>query len=189
MVIAQAGMTLTEAEYRQLVLESVDAHWELHHGRLREKPPMTWEHNEVARALRHELERQLPWHEYRVVQDQGRVRRSSRSYYIPDLYVVPMALARRLFHAPGMLEAYPEPLPLVVEVWSPSTGAYDVEEKLKGYQARGDAEVWLIHPYERTLTAWQRQADGSYTRAFFTGGTVPPAALPGVTVDLARIFV
>lgn len=189
MVIAQAGMALTEDQYRQLVLDADDVHWELHHGHLREKPPMTWEHNETTRLLRHELELQLPWSTYRVIQDHGRVRRSSRSYYIPDLYVVPVAMARRLFHTPGMLEAYPEPLPLVVEVWSPSTGAYDVEQKLQEYQARGDAEIWLVHPYEHTLTTWRRQADGSYTRSFLTGGTIAPAALPGVTVNLARIFV
>jgi hypothetical protein len=33
----------------------------------------------------------------------------------------------------------------VVEVWSRSTGAYDVETKLQGYREHGDAEI-LVHP-------------------------------------------
>jgi Uma2 family endonuclease len=44
------------------------------------------------------------------------------------------------------LELYVEPLPLVVEVWSPSTGQYDVDEKLPEYQRRGDLEIWRFHP-------------------------------------------
>jgi Uma2 family endonuclease len=54
------------------------------------------------------------------------------------------------------LEIYDEPLPLVAEVWSPSTGGYDVLAKLPEYRRRGDTEIWLLHPYERTLTAWRR---------------------------------
>ena len=47
------------------------------------------------------------------------------------------------------LEVYEGPLPLVVEVWSASTGNYDVESKLLEYQRRGDLEIWRLHPYER----------------------------------------
>jgi Uma2 family endonuclease len=62
--------------------------------------------------------------------------------------------------SPG-LEYYEQPLPLVVEVWSPSTGEYDIDSKLPEYQARGDKEIWRLHPYERTVRSWQRQPDGS----------------------------
>ncbi len=37
-------------------------------------------------------------------------------------------------------------------------GRVDVESKLPDYRRRGDLEVWRIHPYERTLTAWRRCA-------------------------------
>ena len=86
------------------------------------------------------------------------------------------------------LEAYTDPLPLVVEVWSPSTGDYDVETKLGEYRRRGDLEIWLLHPYSHSLTAWVRQPDGSYVEVHYTGGTVQPAALPGVTIDLDARF-
>ena len=74
------------------------------------------------------------------------------------------ALVTPLLDQHDVLEVYDQPLPLVVEVWSRSTGDYDVEEKLAVYQQRGDLEIWRIHPYERTLTAWRRLPDGSYER-------------------------
>src|SRR3712207_8267863 len=50
---------------------------------------------------------------------------------------------------------------------------------------RGDLEIWRIHPYERTLTAWRRQPDGSYGEAVHTLGIIHPVALPNVAIDLA----
>ena len=79
-------------------------------------------------------------------------------------------------------------MPLVVDVWSPSTGDTDVADKLQEYQQRGDLEIWHIHPYERTLTAWVRRSDGSYTETLYTGGAVQPAFLPNVTIELASLF-
>jgi Uma2 family endonuclease len=86
------------------------------------------------------------------------------------------------------LETYTESLPLVVEIWSPSTGQYDLQTKLHEYQRRGDLEIWRIHPYERTLTAWRRQPDGSYAESTHTNGTVKPVALPNVSIDLDGLF-
>jgi Uma2 family endonuclease len=77
---------------------------------------------------------------------------------------------------------------LVVEVWSPSTGGYDIDAKLPTYRARGDREIWRIHPYERTLTTWRRQPDGSYAETVHRGGTIEPIAVPGVTIDLDALF-
>ena len=62
----------------------------------------------------------------------------------------------------------------MVEIWSRTTGDYDydITAKLPSYRERGDAEIWLIHPYERTLTAWRRQPDGSYAEETYRGGVV-----------------
>ena len=87
-----------------------------------------------------------------------------------------------------MLEVYQVPLPLVIEVWSRSTGTYDVDDKLPEYQRRGDLEIWRLQPYERALTAWRRQPDGSYTETVYSGGSVRPGALPGVAIDLDALF-
>ena len=82
----------------------------------------------------------------------------------------------------------------MVEVWSRSTGAYDVETKLQGYRERGDAEIWLIQPYERTLTAWRRQPDGSYAEETYRDGRggrfvpSPGVPFPGVVIDLDALL-
>jgi Uma2 family endonuclease len=102
--------------------------------------------------------------------------------------VVPRRLERQLLAVPSTFEVYDEPLPLVVEIRSPSTGDYDVEEKLAEYRRRGDLEVWRLHPYERTLTAWRRQPDGSYAETLYRGGIVRPQSLPGVSIDLDALF-
>lgn len=102
-------------------------------------------------------------------------------YVIPTELVRPQRLQRTL-------EVYEAPLPLVVEIWSPSTGDYDINTKLGEYQQRRDLEIWRIHPYERTLTAWRRQPDGSYAETTYTGGVVHPVGLSNVTIDLDTLF-
>jgi Uma2 family endonuclease len=76
----------------------------------------------------------------------------------------------------------------VVEVWSPSTGRYDVDTKFPEYRARGDHEVWRVHPFERIVTVWRRQPDDSYIESRHSGGTIELWALPGVTIDLDAVF-
>ena len=88
---------------------------------------------------------------------------------------------------PRTPDAYEGPLPLVVEIWSPTTGDYDFEVKLRGNKERGDEEIWYVHPYERTLTIWIRQPDRTYAETIRTGGIVEPAFLPGVATDLDEL--
>jgi Uma2 family endonuclease len=181
-------MPLTQQTYAAVVLEDPDGKWELHRGRLREKPPMTHAHNAFAHYLGVFLTNQLDWREFEVRVDQGRVRRQDEAWYIPDVYVFPARLAEGLRNRSDVLEGYEEPLPLVVEVWSPSTAIYDVDEKIPEYQRRGDLEIWRVHPYDRTVTIWRRQDDGSYTEETVTGGIVRPAFLPDVAIDLDELF-
>ncbi len=181
-------MPVSEATYRRLVLEDPDSKWELICGYLRRKPAMRFEHYQTAIELAFMLREHLGLRDYLIRVDAGRVRRAGPRYFIPDVYVAAMDSVLRQFPEPGMLEAYPEPLLLVVEVWSPSTAGYDVTERLREYQARGDREVWLLHPYERTLTRWVQQAGGSYTERHQQGGIVTPASLPAVHIDLDALF-
>jgi Uma2 family endonuclease len=153
---------------------------------------MTAHHGGLIRTLDRmlvlQLEALVPG-EYEVSAGTAKVRVAAATFYIPDLCVLPRELVLRKQHeTPTRLEVYEEPLPLVVEVWSPSTGDYDVEEKLREYQRRGDTEIWRIHPYERTLTAWRRQPDGGYTESLQNGGEIRPIALPGVTIEIDRLF-
>ena len=181
-------MPVSLETYEQVALEDDDTTWELVCGRLRAKPIMTTEHNNVTRRLDRRLNAQLDEAEFVVDRDATHLRISNGNTYVPDVVVIPRAAVERLRGQPGTFEVYDEPMPLVVEVWSPSTGAYDVAEKLREYQLRGDAEIWRLHPYERTLTAWRRQADGTYREQVFTGGVVEPVALPGVAIALAELF-
>jgi Uma2 family endonuclease len=180
-------MPVSEKTFLQVALED-PGRWELHCGELRKKPGMTAEHNHVAMELAFRLSDQLDRSRYEIRASLGHVRRSAENYYIPDVFVIPVELFRPLRGLRNVLEAYSSPLPLVVEVWSPSTGDYDVDSKLPEYKRRGDLEIWRIHPFDRTLIAWRRQSDGSYTESLFTGGTVQPIALPGVTIDLDTLF-
>jgi hypothetical protein len=63
-----------------------------------------------------------------------------------------------------------------------------VDAKFPAYRERGDLEIWRIHPYEKTVTAWRRQPDGSYSEPRHTGGSVPIESLRGVHIDLERLF-
>ena len=180
-------MAVSEQTFRQLALEE-PGQWELHCGHLRRKPTMTFAHNDVAFELAYRLRQQLDRSRFTVRHGMGHVRRSAENYYIPDVFVVPTDLTRPLRGRRDVLEAYDAPLPLVVEVWSPSTGEYDVDSKLPEYQRHGDLEVWRVHPFDRTLTAWRLQVDSSYVESFYAGGTVQPVALPEVTIDLDTLF-
>jgi Uma2 family endonuclease len=180
-------MPVSERTFRKVALEDPEGHWELHCGFLRQKPGMTLEHNYAATRLLLQLMQQLDSSQFDARVNMGHVRLSAQNYYIPDVFVIPKELQEGL-RGRQVLEAYDAPLPLVVEVWSRSTGNYDVETKLGEYQRRGHLEIWRIHPYERTLTAWRRQPDGSYTQALYRGGAVQPLGLPNVTIDLDVLF-
>ena len=183
MAVAQR---MSEVQYQQFVSAQPDGQWELHDGRLVAKPGVTFRPGQIPMLLGHFLLSQLHRTQFQVVSEL-RVRRSSATVFVPDLMVVPAAYSEEIRDRP-VLAIFSDPLPLVVEVWSPSTGDYDVDAKLPIYQQRGDLEIWRIHPYERTLTAWRRRPDGSYQETIHRGGVVKPAALPGVAIDLGALF-
>ena len=117
-------MPVSEATYRQVALEDHEGQWDLFCGRLRQKPPMTMEHQRVARRIHRRLVMQLNERDF-VVGETVKVRTTTGSCVIPDVTVVPAAFERQLGEIPGTFEVYEEPLPLVVEVWSPPTGDYN----------------------------------------------------------------
>ena len=182
-------MVISAKTYEQVALEDPNGHWELDHGCLRQKPGMTAQHDFIMQTVQIELQRQLDRNLFLVYMNTMRLRTSDGSFYVPDVTVVPRASVQAALDLRSTrLDMYAEPMPLVVEVWSPSTGGYDVEKKVLEYQRRRDAEVWRLHPYEETLTAWRLQADGRYTESVYREGAIEPVALPGVRIDLATLF-
>ncbi len=113
---------VSEQEYLRLALNDLGGRWELYQGELRGKPSMSVEHHDFMFELGYLLRLQLDRSNYRLRVDALRFRRLSGDYFIRDVAVVPAELGRRQRSDPGRLESYAEPLPLVVEVWSPPTG-------------------------------------------------------------------
>jgi Uma2 family endonuclease len=183
MAVAQRRMS--EAEYI-VVNSGVDGSWELHDGRLAEKPGRSWRHLDMITELIFTLRRQLERSAFRVF-TESRVRRPAATIFLPDVAVVPTAYGDEIRDLPA-LAIFSDPLPLVIEVWSPSTGDYDIDTKIPIYQERGDLEIWRIHPYQQTLTSWVRQSDGTYQESVHRSGTISPTALPEVTLDLDTLF-
>jgi Uma2 family endonuclease len=181
-------MPIPDALYKQVALLDPDGHWELYCGRLVRKPAMTARHNFIFRELGEMLSDQLDRQRFVVATDNARLRISTGSFFVPDVCIIPRELVHRRLEDADTFEVFDEPLPLVVEVWSPSTGEYDVDRKLPEYQRRGDLEIWRLHPHERTSSARRRQPDGSYVETVYHGGVVQPASLPGVSIDLNALF-
>ena len=187
-MVATQTQRMTEEEFRAFSLGDTAGQWELHRGELVEKPGMSVAHGGVMVRMAELLLPQLDRRAYRLRIHHARARRSSDTYYIPDIVMIPTETVLALMEEPESLDAYPEPLPLVIEIWSPSTGRYDVMAKLPDYQARGDLEIWYVHPYERTLTAWRRQPDGTYSETVYRSGVVRQDSPPGVSIDLRELF-
>ena len=179
-------MPISEATYRQVALEDDASGWELICGRLWRKPPMTMRHDWLPSALGRQLVRRLPDEQWWIT-ERARPRAQDASYLNPDLAVVPMSIVRRLATSPGQFQAIDEPAPFVLEAWSPSTGSYDVRTKLPIYQSRGDAEIWFVHPTERTLDIWRRRT-GGYDHIRHTSGPATIASLPVVLIDFDALF-
>ena len=182
-------MVVSAETYERVALEDPDGLWELVCGELRQKSPMTFEHDHVIEMLADRLRALVSSEQISVRAHPIRLLTPSGAHYIPDLCLIPRELLRtRLEEKRRELSVLAESLPLVVEVWSPSIGRHDREVKLAEYRARGDAEIWLIHPREQSRISWRRTAHGHYRETRYAGGMVPLAGFPGVFLDLDALF-
>lgn len=177
-------MSISFEEYQRVALEDPKRQWELVCGHLREKPPMTMKHGMTERRLLAMLNTQLDWREYSI--GFTRLRISSGTYYIPDITVLRMSQVSSL--SAEQFEVYSDPVALVIEIWSPSTGEYDIDDKLPEYQLRGDIEIWRIQPFDREVRIWRRQSDGTYQDQIVREGVIRLNALPDVAIDLDELF-
>jgi Uma2 family endonuclease len=178
---------MSEQDYRAFVLSGPQGVWELHDGRLVEKPPMREDHARILSRLARQFQAQLDAADYGVHINEVRVRKPVDTIVIPDLVVVPTAFRYPDSGWPA-LPILTKPLPLVVEISIPSTGGYDVDAKIPIYQQRGDLEIWRIRPHDRTLTSWVRQADGTYAETVYQSGLALPAMLSKAPLDRGSRF-
>jgi Uma2 family endonuclease len=179
---------VSEAEYRRLALADPQGQLELYRGQLREKPWMSVAHGDVMMRLTEQLLLQLGRGEFHIRVQHARLRVSPDTYYVPDIAVMPTAVVLALREHPTRLDAYPDPLPLVIEIWSPSTGDFDLTAKLPDYQRRGDLETWFVHPQDRTLQVWRRLPDGTYDETVHRHGIAGAESLPHFAIDLDELF-
>jgi Uma2 family endonuclease len=181
-------MVVSAPTYTELALSEAGHQLELHDGVLVEKPPMTIGHNWSLDRLSAFFYQQLDLSRFGVRVNSTRLYLPDNTYFIPDLAIIPVAAFEALGDRKDVLEVYASPLPLVVEIWSPSTGDYDVNEKIPRYRERGDLEIWRIHPFERTITAWRRQPDGGYLETVYSAGSIEPIAVPPIRFEIEALF-
>ena len=186
--MATTASTISEQEYRELAFNDYQTKWELWDGVLVEKPSMSVMHDDFASYLGFLLQSQLDRSAFRIHVQGARLRYTARNYFIPDVAVIPASLVLPRLGDPTAFNDYVDPLPLVVEIWSRTTGDYDFTAKLPVYRQRGDRDIMYIQPYEPTLMAWRCQPDGTYAEELYRGGIVPVASLPGVSIDLDALL-
>jgi Uma2 family endonuclease len=170
------------------LLEETDGRSELYDGELREKPPMSVDHNQSVWELLRQLLPQLPPSIYQLRSNGGHLAVPGANSFVPDLFVLPVETLARMTPEQRRFERYADPMPFVVEIWSPSTGTYDVDRKIPGYQARGDLEIWRIHPFDQVILIWRRQDDGRYVESEARGGTIALHAVPDETIGLDALW-
>jgi Uma2 family endonuclease len=161
---------MSEGEYEAFVLSAPEGVWELHEGRLVEKPVLDGARGTVVSRLAGQLLTQLDPAEYTVHVNEARLRAPGETVLIPDVVVLPAEAGV----TGACLQLLTRPVPFIVEVWAPPTADYDVDARIPVYQARGDREIWRLHPTERTLTTWVRQRDGTYVETIYQSGMAWP---------------
>ena len=78
---------------------------------------------------------------------------------------------------------------LAVEVLSPKTARYDLNEKRLGYAQNGVAELWIIDPKRKTATVHHlAEHAGRLPAAFKRGDALTTNLLPGFKLPLNRLF-
>jgi Uma2 family endonuclease len=111
-------------------------------------------HLDAVYWLRRRLEAQAPGY-LAVVENAGLLIRGGRSYFIPDLAIVPIAALKR---SDASLKA-PDAV-LVVEVLSKSNAGRDLVVKRHEYAAGGNPQYWIVSKDDRTLTVFTRPDEG-----------------------------
>ncbi len=79
---------------------------------------------------------------------------------------------------------------LVIEILSPATSKKDLREKLHAYEGAGVPEYWVVSPTEKWVQIYTLGPDGRYgaPAAFGDGEEAAVGVLPGLVIDLGRVF-
>jgi Uma2 family endonuclease len=79
---------------------------------------------------------------------------------------------------------------LVVEILSPHTARKDSHIKLQKYELVGVQEYWVVYPTEKIVQLFSRDEHGRYgsPRIYVNGEQIPVGVLPGLVINLERVF-
>ncbi|MDR1022482.1 MAG: Uma2 family endonuclease [Prevotellaceae bacterium] len=79
---------------------------------------------------------------------------------------------------------------MVVEVLSPDTRKYDLNDKFNLYEASGVKEYWTVAPADKDVTVFLLQENGRYDKGviYRSGAKIPVQTLPGLEVDTEELF-
>lgn len=113
--------------------------------------------------LEMQLTNQLDRNRFRVRINSARVNRIDVTCFILDVLIESADLPNQNRDVANVLEIFQDPVPFV-------------------------AEIWRIHPYDRTVSIWRRQPNDEYGFRLLTGGRIQVAAIPGVWIDLDSLL-
>jgi len=142
-------MTMTEQAFRQLALEDPAGHWELDCGDPYRKPGMTLEHNDLMIEFAGRLWQQTDPDRFRARVNAGHVRISPGRYFIPGVFVMPVAL-REPWRGTRQLEPHEDPFPSSSRSGRPRPAA---TTSRSSHASIGDAPTWRsgAFTYERRI--------------------------------------
>jgi Uma2 family endonuclease len=103
----------------------------------------------------------------------------------PDIFVIRNIHLDR--ETPSCLRGAPD---LVVEVASPGTARFDLNEKLNAYASAGVPEYWIANPDAHTIEVLKLEGSVYYALGLFSGSvTLPSLVVPDLPVRVEQFFV
>lgn len=169
---------------------SGDAHrYELLRGRIVMTPPAAYPHGAIETRI------SAPMSVFVRASGLGEVFGSSQGFRLPtDDIVEPdvafVARARLEAAAPVVGEFLRVVPDVVVEILSPSTRDYDVNEKRGIYERAGVREYWLVDPDARRVTILSLDDRGAFRDRsdLVRGGFASSGVLEGFRLELRDVF-
>ena len=112
------------------------------------------------------------------------VRLSEENVFQPDLVYIKRDRLSIVEH--HLVRGAPD---LVIEVLSPATASYDVNQKKQVYAAHGVDEYWIIDPNDRSVTVHRRLDDAYREVVVQTGeGTIRSEVVPKCSIAWRDVF-
>ncbi|MGH2522757.1 MAG: Uma2 family endonuclease [Anaerolineales bacterium] len=156
---------------------------ELSEGRLIVRPMPTPDHQRIVRKLLLILNAWALTHAAEVFFAPMPVRLWRGKFREPDVFLYTAE------HRDRIAKQYGGPPDLAVEVWSPSTGDVDADEKMIEYAQAGISEYWIVEIETPRLAQYVLRA-GTYElqAEFGAGATVRSAIFPDLEFGLDSLY-